>query len=105
TLGYMGTVQARKGNVEAACHTWAQALDAMEGVQSGRAREAAVNMRRVLSPFRNRGISVAAEIDERAKAVLERVADRKSTRLNSSHVKNSYAVFCLKKKTVQRVNI
>src|SRR5690606_40389425 len=26
-------------------------------------------------------------------------SDRKSTRLNSSHVKNSYAVFCLKKKT------
>src|SRR5690606_40353802 len=25
--------------------------------------------------------------------------DRKSTRLNSSHVKISYAVFCLKKKT------
>src|SRR5690606_13707376 len=29
---------------------------------------------------------------------LSRSADRKSTRLNSSHVKNSYAVFCLKKK-------
>src|SRR5207302_3576316 len=27
-----------------------------------------------------------------------RVLDRKSTRLNSSHVKISYAVFCLKKK-------
>src|SRR5690606_41259979 len=27
------------------------------------------------------------------------VQDRKSTRLNSSHVKISYAVFCLKKKT------
>src|SRR5207302_10541217 len=27
--------------------------------------------------------------------------DRKSTRLNSSHVKISYAVFCLKKKEVQ----
>src|SRR5690606_41448706 len=27
------------------------------------------------------------------------VLDRKSTRLNSSHVKSSYAVFCLKKKT------
>src|SRR5437870_6833920 len=26
------------------------------------------------------------------------VEDRKSTRLNSSHVANSYAVFCLKKK-------
>src|SRR5690606_39515545 len=28
--------------------------------------------------------------------------DRKSTRLNSSHVKISYAVFCLKKKTKER---
>src|SRR5690606_41305626 len=28
--------------------------------------------------------------------------DRKSTRLNSSHVKISYAVFCLKKKTSHR---
>src|SRR5690606_41023740 len=27
--------------------------------------------------------------------------DRKSTRLNSSHVKTSYAVFCLKKKNKQ----
>src|SRR5690349_22805452 len=27
--------------------------------------------------------------------------DRKSTRLNSSHVENSYAVFCLKKKKNQ----
>src|SRR5690606_39479513 len=30
--------------------------------------------------------------------LLEAFADRKSTRLNSSHVKISYAVFCLKKK-------
>src|SRR5436309_14846197 len=30
---------------------------------------------------------------------LRRGIDRKSTRLNSSHVKISYAVFCLKKKT------
>src|SRR5207249_6920378 len=29
---------------------------------------------------------------------LERLEDRKSTRLNSSHVSISYAVFCLKKK-------
>src|SRR5207253_10094606 len=31
------------------------------------------------------------------------VEDRKSTRLNSSHVAISYAVFCLKKKTPSRV--
>src|SRR5690606_40444102 len=33
------------------------------------------------------------------KAEQEKTIDRKSTRLNSSHVKISYAVFCLKKKS------
>src|SRR5690606_33298171 len=33
------------------------------------------------------------------------LADRKSTRLNSSHVKISYAVFCLKKKVTGRVTL
>src|SRR5690625_7012427 len=32
------------------------------------------------------------------KAISEKTLDRKSTRLNSSHVAISYAVFCLKKK-------
>src|SRR5690606_41858492 len=36
-----------------------------------------------------------------AYALAESVLDRKSTRLNSSHVKISYAVFCLKKKKKQ----
>src|SRR3712207_8770760 len=31
--------------------------------------------------------------------VFKGIADRKSTRLNSSHANISYAVFCLKKKT------
>src|SRR5690606_41451147 len=39
----------------------------------------------------------AVEATERAEQRAE--GDRKSTRLNSSHVKISYAVFCLKKKT------
>src|SRR5690349_24187372 len=34
--------------------------------------------------------------------VGERPQDRKSTRLNSSHVEISYAVFCLKKKKKQK---
>src|SRR5690625_5749201 len=34
------------------------------------------------------------------KAYHQVKADRKSTRLNSSHVAISYAVFCLKKKTI-----
>src|SRR5699024_12665131 len=39
------------------------------------------------------------------KDIMERLhisGDRKSTRLNSSHVSISYAVFCLKKKTRSR---
>src|SRR5699024_12013297 len=32
----------------------------------------------------------------------EKTLDRKSTRLNSSHVSISYAVFCLKKKTMKQ---
>src|SRR5690625_6948730 len=48
----------------------------------------------VLSP--NEGFMVEKDY----KSVLEngRLRDRKSTRLNSSHVAISYAVFCLKKK-------
>src|SRR5699024_11717798 len=34
-----------------------------------------------------------------------KLLDRKSTRLNSSHVSNSYAVFCLKKNTIMTINI
>src|SRR5204863_6405569 len=33
---------------------------------------------------------------------MPHAADRKSTRLNSSHVETSYAVFCLKKKNTTR---
>src|SRR5256885_6792508 len=44
----------------------------------------------------------AAEKQE-ARAGRERIAgDRKSTRLNSSHLVISYAVFCLKKKKTHR---
>src|SRR5438874_13381419 len=40
---------------------------------------------------------VRAIVHDREKVKFTR--DRKSTRLNSSHVENSYAVFCLKKKS------
>src|SRR5690606_10947327 len=42
------------------------------------------------------------ELQRRVDAYREGEPDRKSTRLNSSHVKISYAVFCLKKKTHKR---
>src|SRR5690554_3688118 len=43
----------------------------------------------------DRGIGMTAE---EIKKYINQIADRKSTRLNSSHVRISYAVFCLKKK-------
>src|SRR2546422_2756023 len=42
----------------------------------------------------------APDLAERASYVNVRNADRKSTRLNSSHGYISYAVFCLKKKNI-----
>src|SRR6266496_4481739 len=41
---------------------------------------------------------LGAELRQPPRAGRGRGADRKSTRLNSSHVEISYAVFCLKKK-------
>src|SRR5690606_42118674 len=48
----------------------------------------------------HRGGTVAFRVDAELHAAVAALArDRKSTRLNSSHVKISYVVFCLKKKT------
>ncbi|WP_031062031.1 hypothetical protein [Streptomyces sp. NRRL F-5527] len=73
TLGYLGSVQIQQGQLDAACATWHTALDAMTGVQSGRARETVVQMRRALSPFRNRAGNQVAELDAKARAVLGNV--------------------------------
>src|SRR5690606_39724272 len=51
---------------------------------------------------RHGAVHVIDDVEDRVALRLEPVAaeqkDRKSTRLNSSHVKTSYAVFCWKKK-------
>src|SRR3989442_5512884 len=46
------------------------------------------------------GGELVAEIMRQKLAAPDPAADRKSTRLNSSHVRISYAVFCLKKKKI-----
>ncbi len=61
TLGYLGVTQIAAGGVEEACGTWVKVLDAMEeGIYSSRARQAVVDMRTLLSPYRHRRISVVA---------------------------------------------
>src|SRR5690606_41211346 len=49
----------------------------------------------------NEGLEDVLLIGRQARAELYNLTDRKSTRLNSSHVKISYAVFCLKKKKIK----
>src|SRR5690625_6108931 len=44
--------------------------------------------------------AAAAQLGVSPEELLTKAQDRKSTRLNSSHVAISYAVFCLKKKNI-----
>src|SRR5256886_13293199 len=49
------------------------------------------------------GAIIGIERDLRRRPAGMRTRDRKSTRLNSSHSQISYAVFCLKKKTIRHI--
>src|SRR5690606_39955835 len=51
-----------------------------------------------LTDVANRTAGTLAYGQQRRLEIARCMVDRKSTRLNSSHVKISYAVFCLKKK-------
>ncbi|MDX3224728.1 Tat pathway signal protein [Streptomyces sp. ME19-01-6] len=74
TLGYLGATQIAAGSVEEACATWNDVLEVMEeGIYSGRARQAVVDMRKLVSPYRRRGIPAVAELDGRAAAYLAQV--------------------------------
>src|SRR5690606_41202402 len=52
----------------------------------------------MISKWRWTIVQLSRQLWMRAVLFASKAGDRKSTRLNSSHVKNSYAVFCLKKK-------
>ncbi|MGQ4427705.1 Tat pathway signal protein, partial [Streptomyces violaceoruber] len=73
TLGYLGAVQVQRGHLDEACGTWNQALDAMVGVQSGRARDVIVRMQSDLSPVRQRGGRQVALLDHRAREILRAI--------------------------------
>src|SRR5436309_7339799 len=59
--------------------------------------------RRCGDPLLPHDLHVAVHV--RLRAMVRNERDRKSTRLNSSHVKISYAVFCLKKKKKKKKKI
>src|SRR5690606_39970587 len=55
-----------------------------------------------LKPEASLSVYPGGEAAYTASELAERTGDRKSTRLNSSHVKISYAVFCVKKKKEEK---
>ncbi|MDQ2881140.1 MAG: hypothetical protein M3Y48_07805 [Actinomycetota bacterium] len=70
TLGYLGAVHARRGEIDQACSTWSTALDVMDGIHSARARQTVVDMRTALSACRHSGVPATVELDARAWAYL-----------------------------------
>ncbi|MFJ2400405.1 Tat pathway signal protein [Streptomyces xanthochromogenes] len=73
TLGYLGAVQVKQGHLDEACSTWNQALDAMSGIHSGRARDVIVRMQSDLSPVRQRGGRHVADLDRRVREILRSI--------------------------------
>src|SRR5690349_23136187 len=77
--------------------------DLLHGVQRLPALRRHGDTRRRLRPRRLRTHGDAGPLRRQRRVpalTTEHCPDRKSTRLNSSHVEISYAVFCLKKKTL-----
>nr|WP_157988078.1 Tat pathway signal protein [Jiangella endophytica] len=75
TLGYLGSVQLRQGDVDAAFETWASSLDAMDGVDSGRTRQVVLDMRTSLAPYRRAKAPAARDLDARATDYLDTVSE------------------------------
>src|SRR5699024_12429752 len=73
-----------------------RALDPSEGPTTP--RDSIKSMRRPARANPTRNLRCSIDVDPNCEETTSST-DRKSTRLNSSHVSISYAVFCLKKKT------
>ncbi|MFC9964370.1 hypothetical protein [Nocardia ignorata] len=71
TLGYLGAIQARQGDLEKACATWDSALSSMEQVQSGRTRAVARGIRAAVAPHRDSTVPGVVEVENRASEYLQ----------------------------------
>src|SRR5690606_3795495 len=92
------------GSVGASPHGRRRVRRAQRRKPPGRPAEKAARPRGELPPERNQSLTAVpgAGLEPARLSAAAFKADRKSTRLNSSHVKISYAVFCLKKKNQQQ---
>src|SRR3712207_7454260 len=81
--GHVGEAQVRVGELQADAVALEVAHDLAAAV--------------CLAEERVRAVDAGVDDRDRDAAAVEVAADRKSTRLNSSHANISYAAFCLKK--------
>jgi tetratricopeptide (TPR) repeat protein len=70
TLANLADVQYTRGQVPDACKNWSKSLDAMTGLQSARARQAVLNLRRRLASLGPRQPAFARQLDQRAAGLL-----------------------------------
>ena len=70
TLANLADVQYTRGQLPEACKTWSKSLDAMTGLQSARARQAVLNLRRRIGTLGSRQPDVARQLDQRAAGIL-----------------------------------
>src|SRR5690625_6070053 len=89
----IGEMSRRTGVAVSALHYY-------EGLELIRSRRTAGNRRE----YRRDTLRILAFIRASQRVGISLERDRKSTRLNSSHVAISYAVFCLKKKKKETIN-
>jgi tetratricopeptide (TPR) repeat protein len=70
TLANLADVQYTRGQLADACNNWSKSLDAMTGLQSARANQAVLNLRRRLGALGPRQPAFARKLDQRAAAML-----------------------------------
>jgi len=70
TLANLADVQHTRGQVSDACTNWSASLDSMTGLQSARARQAVLNLRRRIATLGPRQPAFARQLDQRAAAIL-----------------------------------
>src|SRR5256885_3159097 len=100
-------VAIRENDSQAAVHGLARALvnNAVEGVTKGWIRDLEIVGIGYRAEMKGKGMVVFSlgfshPIEYPLPTGVDAAVDRKSTRLNSSHLVISYAVFCLKKKNI-----
>ncbi|MCD0447193.1 helix-turn-helix domain-containing protein [Glycomyces sp. A-F 0318] len=70
TLGYLAEVLAQRGELESACDAWSRALDAMNGIRSGRTRSVVKTLITTLDSHRGADVEAAVELRARAEDLL-----------------------------------